>query len=247
MGKHGSNTGKASKKVKPNTPSKNTSAQSLPSFDESALSALTDKIEKGFKGASSDAVQKPAKKDKNKPNGASHSKDTAPGKKRDADGNVKTPAKSNKAGDRKPKQAEGGAAAEGSARDILLQEILALGGTEEDLDLLDGVESDDEDVEGTQPKVDDPKFAKEFSKFVAGLGIEGQTQADASDSDVEAEEADADSEEWEEEPDTPKKAPTKAPKKAEEPVPQLVQAQDNKPEKKTKDVNRLVSSFPSDN
>ncbi|KFY73132.1 hypothetical protein V499_06776 [Pseudogymnoascus sp. VKM F-103] len=237
MGKHGANTGKASKKVKPNTPSKNTSAQSLPSFDESALSALTDKIEKGFnKGASSDSAQKPAKKDKSKPNGASHSKDTAPGKKRDAEGNVKTPTKSNKATDRKPKQAEGGAAAEGSARDILLQEILALGGTEEDLDLLDGVESDDEDVEFTQPKVDDPKFAKEFSKFVAGLGIEGQTQVDASDSEVEADEVDEDSDEWEEEPDTPKKAP----KKAEEPVPQLVQAQDNKQDKKTKDVNRLI-------
>ncbi|OBT56616.1 hypothetical protein VE04_01669 [Pseudogymnoascus sp. 24MN13] len=237
MGKHGTNTGKASKKVKPNTPSKNTSAQSLPSFDESALSALTDKIEKGFnKGASSDSAQKPAKKDKSKLNGASHSKDTAPGKKRDAEGNVKTPTKSNKATDRKPKQAEGGAAAEGSARDILLQEILALGGTEEDLDLLDGVESDDEDVEGTQPKVDDPKFAKEFSKFVAGLGIEGQTQVDASDSEIEADEVDEDSDEWEEEPDTPKKAP----KKAEEPVPQLVQAQDNKQDKKTKDVNRLI-------
>lgn len=243
MGKHGSNTGKASKKVKPNTPSKNSSAQSLPSFDESALSALTEKIEKGFnKGANSDAAQKPAKKDKNKPNGAAHSKDSALGKKRDAEGNVKTPTKSNKATERKPKQAEGGAAAEGSARDILLQEILALGGTEEDLDLLDGVESDDEDVEGTQTKVDDPKFAKEFSKFVAGLGIEGQTQVDASDSEAEVDEVDEDSDEWEEEPDTPKKAP----KKTEEPIPQL-QAQDNKSEKKTKDVNRLVSSFLSDN
>lgn len=244
MGKHGSNTGKASKKAKPNTPSKNSSAQSLPSFDEGALSALTEKIEKGFnKGTSSDAVQKPSKKDKNKPNGASHSKGAALGKKRDAEGNVKTSTKSNKATERKPKQAEGGAAAEGSARDVLLQEILALGGTKEDLDLLDGVESDDEDVEGTQSKVDDPKFAKEFSKFVAGLGIEGQAQADASDSEAEADEADEDSEEWEEEPDTPKKAP----KKAEEPIPQPVQAQDNKQEKKTKDVNRLVSSFLSDN
>jgi ribosome biogenesis protein MAK21 len=229
MGKHGTSTGKASKKVKPNTPSKNSSAQSLPSFDESALSALTEKIEKGFnKGASSDAAQKPAKKDKNKPNGASQSKDTAPGKKRDAEGNVKTTAKSNKA-------------AEGSARDILLQEILALGGTEEDLDLVEGVESEDEDVEGTQPKIDDPKFAKEFSKFIAGLGIEGQAQVDASEPEEEVDEADEDSEEWEEEPDTPKKAP----KKAEEPIPQLVQAQ---PEKKsTKDVNRLVSSSLSDN
>jgi ribosome biogenesis protein MAK21 len=229
MGKHGTNTGKASKKVKPNTPSKNSSAQSLPSFDESALSALTEKIEKGFnKGASSDAAQKPAKKDKNKPNGAPQSKDTAPGKKRDAEGNVKTTAKSNKA-------------AEGSARDILLQEILALGGTEEDLDLVEGVESEDEDVEGTQPKIDDPKFAKEFSKFIAGLGIEGQAQVDASEPEEEVDEADEDSEEWEEEPDTPKKAP----KKAEEPIPQLVQAQ---PEKKsTKDVNRLVSSSLSDN
>jgi ribosome biogenesis protein MAK21 len=244
MARHGTITGKASKKVKPNTPSKNSSAQSMPSFDEGALSALTEKIEKGFnKGASSDAAQKSAKKDKSKSNGASHSKDTAPGKKRDAEGNVKTPTKSNKATDRKLKQAEGGAAAEGSARDILLQEILALGGTEEDLDLLDGVESDDEDVEGTQPKVDDPKFAKEFSKFVAGLGIEGQTQVDASDSEAEAEEVDEDSEEWEEEPDTPKKAP----KKTEEPIPQLVQAQDNKQDKKTKDVNRLVSSFHSNN
>ncbi|KAF7853137.1 uncharacterized protein EAF02_012080 [Botrytis sinoallii] len=55
----------------------------------------------------------------------------------------------------------------GNEKEVLLQEILALGGTEEDLDLT-------------------RTFKNEFAKFVAGLGIEGQaSEAEADEEDEE--------------------------------------------------------------
>jgi ribosome biogenesis protein MAK21 len=54
----------------------------------------------------------------------------------------------------------------------LLREILALGGTEEDLDLVADALSDEEDEPSTTRP--DNKFRQDLAKFVAGLGIEGQ-------------------------------------------------------------------------
>lgn len=241
MGKHGGNTGKASKKVKPNTPGKNSSGQSLPSFDENALTALTDKIEKGFhKEKNPDSVPRSPKGNKSsakskKSNPASRANGVSLGKKRDAEGNVKTPTKSASGTEHKSKLAEDGATGNTSSRDVLLQEILALGGTEEDLDLLDGVESDGDDIEGeAAPASNDPKFAKDLSKFIAGLGIDGQANAEPSDSGTDEAES-AESEEWEDES-------VHASKGAEEPIPKLVQIPERKQQKQSKDINRLVSS-----
>lgn len=85
------------------------------------------------------------------------------GKKRDSQGNVKDSEIS------KPK----------NDRDTLLQEILALGGTEEDLDLVADAVSDDEDLEGSGPSTSDKDLKKELAKFVSGLGIEVQADEES--------------------------------------------------------------------
>lgn len=237
MAKHGDNAGKASKRVKHNAAEKNKASQSLPSFDESALSALTEKIEKGLqKGKGPESAQKSPKQKKNsakqKNDTASRANGTGSGKKRDAEGNVK----SSKDTARKSKPSDSAAAGSASARDILLQEILALGGDEEDLELLDGVESDNDDIKGeSQQPSQDPKFAKDLSKFIASLGIQGQAVAEPSESEADEPESDAESDEWEDES-------VAASEKAAEPMPQPVQLPEKKQQQQSNDPNRLVSS-----
>ncbi|EHL00902.1 hypothetical protein M7I_3297 [Glarea lozoyensis 74030] len=178
----------------------------LPTFDDNALSALTAKIEKGFGGGG------PAKADR-----VSHSKEKKGGKsssgpgpkkeklstrssaaprgtKRDANGNAKVDGKS-----RPGKKAKENGSKD--SRAVLLEEILALGGTEEDLDLVaDAASDEEEDVVGNTST--DKSLQKELAKFVAGLGIEGQV-ADEDDGaeDDEANQEDVKSEDengWEE-------------------------------------------------
>lgn len=238
MAKHSDNASKASKRVKPNAAGKNTASQSIPSFDEKALSALTEKIEKGFnKEKGPESAPKSQKQNKNSAkqknaNPASRANGIALGKKRDAEGNVK----SGRDAERKSKPFDSAATGSASARDILLQEILALGGNEEDLELLDGVESDNDDIEGeSQQASQDPKFAKDLSKFIASLGIEGQANAEPAESEADEPESDAESEEWEDES-------VAASEKAAEPIPELVQLPEKKQQKQSNDPNRLVSS-----
>ncbi|CCD34449.1 similar to transcription factor CBF/MAK21 [Botrytis cinerea T4] len=107
----------------------------------------------------------------------------------------------------------------GSEKEVLLQEILALGGTEEDLDLVLDAQSDSENEAKPTTKSKDKDFKNEFAKFVAGLGIEGQ--APEAEADEEDEEGDADdwrdealqseseSSEPEEAPKVPEKSATK--------------------------------------
>jgi ribosome biogenesis protein MAK21 len=158
-------------------PKAKSQASRLPTFDEQALSQLTDKIEEGLNIPEADSQRKASSQD-NKGNAtittAKSKKTKDPshastnGKKRDAQGNIKdstTISNNLQAAERE----------EGNDRELLLQEILALGGTEADLDLVGDVLSDDEDEdEGNEPnKLDnDSKFKKELSKLVAGLGIE---------------------------------------------------------------------------
>ncbi len=210
--------GKSAKRVKPNNTAKNASANSLPAFDESALTALTEKIEKGFGGKGkvedSNAAPKPSPKQNKKvgkqdKSQASRSNTIAVGKKRNLAGDVKTPAAGEKGA---------------SSRETLLQEVLAMGGTEEDMDLVD-VESDDE-VEGEGSL--DPKLAKELSQFIKGLGIEGRAGAEIMEEEEDVEEELESDDESEDESET-----------ADEPTPQLVPVAQRKPEKN--DPNRLVS------
>jgi ribosome biogenesis protein MAK21 len=168
------------------------SAVQLPSFDESALSALTNKIEIGFRNAAApgqDPQDRSALRSENTRNlieGAqkvkSDTEDRVSGKyRRDAQGIAQ---KQTGGGSKIPKnRVDGHSGKSEGERNVLLQEILALGGTEDDLDLVMGVASDDEDVGENgleQTSATDPKLKKELSKYIAGLGIEARDIEDSS-------------------------------------------------------------------
>lgn len=212
----------------------------LPEFDEKALSALTQKIEKGFKAPEKSQPPKSekSKKNKNKEKGKKDQSaenaakqqnqstaEPARGKKRDAKGKVKAE-KAN--GDAKP-QRQGpkeskGAASVPTDRNVLLQEILAMGGTEEDLALVGDAASDDEETPaGGKNSAVDAKLKKELADFAAGLGLEGLHGAalEAEDPEGEDEEVEEDEEdeeevediedaEWENAESEPEEKPTPA-------------------------------------
>lgn len=193
----GKNKNSSSKRAKTG---EKTETISLPSFDENALSALTEKIEKGI--AKNKATTKPAGKDRQnrkqdnkegnefKSKGARSSEQNR-GKKRDAKGNVKS-------GDIRGQPPQNQTNGEGKDdRAALLQEILALGGTQEDLDLVADAVSDDEDFDD-QASAPDSSLKKELAKFVASLGIEGQNGGEANESENNEEIGD----EWEETSDS---------------------------------------------
>lgn len=171
----------------------NSKIDALASFDEQALSALTAKIEKGFGKSKS----KPEGQPEAPASGRSHkqeklslkSKDRdgkgkpkakAPelvrGTKRDANGKAKAAVKptSNSQNGRKEARGE----SDKDDRATLLQEILALGGTEEDLDLVADAVSDEDDEGPSTSSLPDKSFRKDLASFVAGLGIEGGVQED---------------------------------------------------------------------
>jgi ribosome biogenesis protein MAK21 len=184
-------------------------AAEVPSFDEAALSSLTNKIEAGFRTAAvSKAHPQPDGDSVNlKLSGASikgpqkikeHGKRTENGKKRDAEGNVKQSVNGSLSNRKIAKDRRKDGKTDDSS--ILLQEILALGGTEEDMELVAGADSDEEDDKGgsDQPAAVDSKFTKELSKFVSGLGITRITQEDASASGSSSEIDDIESHELDE-------------------------------------------------
>lgn len=167
------------KKSKKNSSASSGGAAAAPKFDEQALNKLTKSIETTINSKSPKTAEKNS-------NGPREGKAPKQGKKRDSQGNVKDRSESNSADD----------------RETLLQEILALGGTEEDLDLIAGAVSDDEDLGGAAPATSNKDLKKELAKFVAGLGIEGHVEEESageeedqdghwedSDDEVESEEA----------------------------------------------------------
>jgi ribosome biogenesis protein MAK21 len=170
MARRNTNSAKANKEVG------QASSGNVPSFDEKALSALTSKIEKGF-GAGKAQQQGEANRghqSSNKLSGQRSSKaysKTAPmefarGTKRDIRGNAKAAVRGTSSVEGKNGKGNGDRAA-------LLKEILALGGTEEDLDLVVDAVSDEEDASSNAALLD-KSFRKELASFVAGLGIEGE-------------------------------------------------------------------------
>jgi ribosome biogenesis protein MAK21 len=218
-------------------------SHATPTFDENALSALTDKIERGLDTTKA-PKQKVAAKEKKSPEKNRGENGTTPrhaisaaanGRKRDAQGNVKQKSDSKKhTNDRKKEKTP-------VDRAVLLQEILALGGTEDDLDLIADISSEEEeDVENhAHASSHDAKFAKELSKFVSGLGIEGQAGAEVDESE-NGEEEDGEEEEqddWEDEPGMSPKPPI---------VPAWAPApkDEKRSDKVTKDPTRLVSMTP---
>ncbi|PBP24483.1 CCAAT-box-binding transcription factor [Diplocarpon rosae] len=167
-------------------------------FDEQALSALTDKIEKEFgktkpaKAFQPDTLnrdRKPEQSDRKFKEGNDKGVkgngkylELSRGTKRDAHGNAKLGGKA-MSRTRPANEKSNGSKDEKS---VLLEEILALGGTEEDLDLVLDAVSDEEGEETSPRKTPDKSFKKDLAKFVAGLGIEGGMEA-ASGSESEEE------------------------------------------------------------
>jgi ribosome biogenesis protein MAK21 len=162
-------------------------SETLPSFDEKALSALTAKIEEDFEKAQlrqgtqaekSTGNLKPGKGSKSSKPHNQELNSAVPnlvgGTKRDANGKAKKAGKG-VASSKKVSRLEKNTDEKGD-KAVLLREILALGGTEEDLDLVADALSDEEDEPSTiRP---DNKFREDLAKFVAGLGIEGQIGED---------------------------------------------------------------------
>jgi len=151
---------------------------SIPPFDEYALSVLTAKIESGFNAG------KPQRREANRgQNGGNRPTIQAPTEtqskttptalvrstKRDVRGNAKLSVKDvGTSGEPSSRQTNGKG---DDGRAVLLNEILALGGTEEDLDLVADAVSDEEDIDSSGPP--DKSFRKDLANFVAGLGFEG--------------------------------------------------------------------------
>jgi ribosome biogenesis protein MAK21 len=181
---------------------KRTKAQNgaKPSFDEAALSKLTAKIETDLtnpksKSKSKDKQQKderPAKRKRSE----NDVKDATPNK-RQAQEPKSRPAKPSK---KIPK--EGKAPKDKKAE--LLEEILALGGDENDLDIIAGVDSDVEEGRQAKPKEApaemDKVLKKDLAKFAAGLGFEKVRDEDAAtDEEGQDEEEEAEGDDWENE------------------------------------------------
>ncbi|KAJ5152087.1 CCAAT-binding factor [Penicillium capsulatum] len=152
---------------------------SVPEFDDNAFAGLRQKIEQRLnnqntgKGKSKQndkakPTQKPAaKKEKEVGPKPGKNQESAQGKKRDRNGEV-IARDAKKGGDKKKEQPKKG----GKDDDALRQEILALGGTEDDLNLLAGVDSESE-VEGEtkgKSKGSDEDLRKELSKMLEATG-----------------------------------------------------------------------------
>jgi ribosome biogenesis protein MAK21 len=199
--------------AKPTKQTKQTStsaAENLPSLDEKALVALTAKIEKGFRtGKSAQQTPGARKRTQKKANNglasAEESKSKATtevpepsrGSKRDARGNRKSSSAGTTSGSRSRHEHNRDAQDE---KTILLQEILALGGTEEDLDLVAGALSEDEDLDADSSTIPDKSFQKDLANFVSGLGIDGKFDGNASESDTGKDVED----DWEEAANSPR-------------------------------------------
>jgi ribosome biogenesis protein MAK21 len=172
-------------------PESASSAVQLPSFDESALSALTNKIESGFRKTAAprqdprDRNPLPSENPRNRIERAQKSKsntqDRLSGNDHHAQGIVR---EQSAGGSKIPKsRADRRNGQKEDEQNILLQEILALGGTEDDLDLVMGVASDDEDIGENgleQTSAIDHNLTKELSKYIIGLGINTQDIEDPS-------------------------------------------------------------------
>ncbi|KAJ5107407.1 hypothetical protein N7456_004082, partial [Penicillium angulare] len=181
-----------------------TSTPDVPQIDESAFSGLRQKIEERLKKQSSAKGKskkndKPnatvevadAKKEKDVPSKAGKSKDiSGQGKKRDRSGEVIA------RDEKKDGKNKAGKSANKSADDATLrQEILALGGTEEDFNLLADVD-EEEEVEGVSAEAKDDDLRNELSKMLEAAGH--VVPQDLEDEEVEEDEEEEDDEDEEE-------------------------------------------------
>lgn len=174
----------------------------MPQFADGAFAGLRQKIEQRLNNQNSgkgkskkDNKPQPSietsKKEKDVAPKAGKNKGSAQGKKRDRNGEVIS--REEQKGDKK-KQGKPDGIKKSSKNDALREEILALGGTEEDLELLDGIDSESE-VEGApskEKKGGDEDLRKELSKMLEAAGH--VVPDDLEDDEVEAEEEEAQAE-----------------------------------------------------
>jgi len=173
-----------------------------PQIEEGAFAGLRQKIEQRLKDQSSgkgkgkkdnkpqtSAENISTKKDKTVSPKADKKQDSAHGKKRDRNGDVI--AREEKGN--KNKQEKSDAPKKASDKnDTLREEIMALGGTEEDLNLLEDIDSESEVEGATSKKGGDADLRKELSKMLEAAGH--VVPEDLSDEEAEEEEADEDEE-----------------------------------------------------
>ncbi|KAK2611300.1 hypothetical protein N8I77_004653 [Diaporthe amygdali] len=199
---------------------KRTKAQNgaKPAFDETALSKLTAKIETDLSNTKPKSKPKDQKQKDERPAKRKRSendvKEATPNK-RQAQEPKNRPAKSLKKGAKESKTPK-------DKKAELLQEILALGGDENDLDIVAGVDSDvEERVVPKQKEILaelDKALKNELAKFAAGLGFEKVRDEDAATDDEEEDEVeeaseaadeqeDEEEDEWEDEPEQVAKEP----------------------------------------
>jgi ribosome biogenesis protein MAK21 len=196
-------------------PKADTEADTFPQIEESAFAGLRQKIEQRLKdGAnkqksktnkSKPAPVEDAKKPKQSPaksdaKSKSGSDKNNQGKKRDRNGDVIARDEKKQDKSQKPANKDGD--------DTLRQEILALGGTEEDFEMLAGVDSEEEDAdtsEKSKGNSDDASLRKELSSILAAAGQ--FVPDDLEDEDVEEEvDGEEDDEEVEEDEDEEKES-----------------------------------------
>jgi ribosome biogenesis protein MAK21 len=145
-----------------------------PSFDKTALAQLTSKIDKSLADSEK---QRPPKRKRTRDNQDEH--DTKRRQTRPAERDAPT----DLGGGPKNKQSS-----------ILLDEILALGGNEDDLELVANVDSGDEGGEAPRPKVSseppvDKSLRDELSQFASSLGFSKFRQDEDPETDGESEAA----------------------------------------------------------
>ncbi|GMG41352.1 unnamed protein product [Aspergillus oryzae var. brunneus] len=162
----------------------NAGANAVPQFEESAFAGLRQKIEQRLKDQNA-AKQKPKNNKKDAPNDTPkknnestpkfdtkrNDTDKNKGKKRDRNGEVIAREDKNASGKDKSSKSK-----EADQSDALRLEILALGGTEEDYDMLAGVDSESEvedaknTSKGSGSKSEEDALRKELSGILAAAG-----------------------------------------------------------------------------
>ncbi|KAI0136246.1 ribosome biogenesis protein MAK21 [Xylariales sp. AK1849] len=172
----------------------------MATFDDSALSSLTARIDQKLSEKHGDKKQPHAspqakpelkrKRREEKPERTAKKRSDQP----------KQDAKRDKKNGRKPRSAAPNDRS-ASVSDVLLDEIKALGGDAKDLELVGDVDSEDENIDGNaDEKQLDKSLQAEIAKFASGLGFERVKPEEPAEDEEEDDEQEAQSEDskWEE-------------------------------------------------
>ncbi|PLB37463.1 RNA-binding ribosome biosynthesis protein MAK21 [Aspergillus candidus] len=193
-------------------------ANAVPQLQEGAFAGLRQKIEQKLKeqrgpkqkknaaGAKEASTDSPAKPQEQAPKPSPKRKvddDKNKGKKRDRNGEVI--ARDEQKGKKDAPNSGKSKSSGGDKDDTLRQEILAMGGTDEDFDLVAGIETDSEDEEnaGTAKKStnksDEAALRKELSSMLAAAGqVVPDDIADEDEAEIDEDEEEEDEEEEDE-------------------------------------------------